>query len=661
MSEDGSMRRGGTWWRAGLTVAVVALALVLRFWPAMTLLDRIELRTLDWRFAHRGTRPPCPDVVVLAVDDDSIAEPELGRWPWRRDRFARVIRDLKEGGARAIVFDIFFSEPDTSSLDGAEWDAKLVAATAEAGIVYHAVFGHALGEQPDQTPATELEQEGWPRARLLKGRGLNAVAQLHEVGAVTTPMPALLAEAAGVGFVNVVDSGDGVFRHTFPIALRKGVPYPSLALAVCADLLEVTQERVTIEPGRHVRLADKRSIPIDRTGRMLIDFAGGAQTYPHVSVKDFFTIRADPSAALEGFKDKIVLVAVTARGLYDLRACPFSAVFNGVETQANVIANVLEGRFLRQAPGELVALVMALAGLLMHLGLGRLRPVTAVLYAAVMLFSYNWLCVWLFTARGYVMDMLAPNLVLVGSAAVLLSLRLFREQSQREQVRATLAKFVPPEIVEQAVQSEPEALLRGQRRVVTVMFADLRNYTAASGRMPPEEAVDLLNRFFLLAHEVIWEFGGTLDKYIGDCLMAFFNAPADQEDHALRAVQTAVEMQARIRTNRAEWEFLRMPELAAGVGISTGEAVVGYLGTGERMQYTAIGQDVNLAARLEPLNKEFGTEILISQVTYDAVSDAVRVRPHGPVELRGFEEPMMVYEVLEITAPIAKRADGRLL
>jgi adenylate cyclase len=652
------MRRGGTWWRAGLTAAVVALALVLRFWPAMTLLDRMELRTLDWRFMHRGARAPHPDVIILAVDEASITK--VGRWPWRRRVFAGIIDQLKQAGARAIVFDIFFSEPDLLD-DGVRSDTDLAEATAEAGMVYHAAFGHAP-EQPGEQREAVLPGHDWSGARVIPGTGLNAVAGLYDLGSITEPLPELMQGAAGVGFVNVADSGDGVFRESFPVATCQERLLPSLARVVAADLLGVSQEQVVVELGQRVRLGDKRVIPIDRNGRTLVDFAGGSGTYPYVSINEFLAMAdSQPDAVAQQVEDKVVLVAVSAPGLYDLRACPFSAVFNGVETQANVIANVLEGRFLRQARGGLVALVMVVCGLVMYVGIIRLRAVGAVIYAALALLCYNWLCMWLFAARGYVMDMLAPNLVLVGSAAVLLSLRLFREQSEREQVRATLAKFVPPEIVEQAVQSEPEALLRGQRRVVTVMFADLRNYTAASGRMPPEEAVDLLNRFFLLAHEVIWEFGGTLDKYIGDCLMAFFNAPADQEDHALRAVQTAVEMQARIRTNRAEWEFLGMPELAAGVGISTGEAVVGYLGTGERMQYTAIGQDVNLAARLEPLNKEFGTEILISQATYDAVSDAVRVRPHGPVELRGFEQPMMVYEVLEITAPIAKRADGRLL
>ncbi len=649
MREGGSTQRAA-WRMMWLSAAVVAASLVLRFWPAITLLDRVELRTLDWRFAHRGTRRPCPDVVILAVDDDSIGE--LGRWPWRRDRFARVIRALKKAGARAIVFDIFFAEPDTSG-EGQKADAELVAATREAGNVYHAAFGHPLGQRPEQTPATGLDQKkGWPEARLLRGRGFNAVAELHELGAVTTPMPALLKAAAGVGFVNVVDSGDGVFRHTFPIALRKAVPYPSLALVVCADLLGVSQEQVSIEPGRCVRLGDKRVIPIDRSGRMLVDFAGGAQTYPHVPVRDLLGAGGASGLPAGDFEDKIVLVAVTAQGLYDLRACPFSTVYNGAETQANIIGDILEGRFLRRAPGEVVALVMVMAGVIMWFGFWRLRPLGAVVYAAAAVIAYNWLCVWLFGARGYVLDMVAPNMVLLGCTLGLLALRLMGEESERERVRETLAKFVPPEIVDRVVEEEPEALLRGQRRVLTVMFADLRGYTTTSGQMRPEEAVELLNRFFLLAHEVIWEFEGTLDKYIGDGLMAFFNAPAEQKDHALRAVQTAVVMQERIHANRGEWEFLGMPDLAAGVGISTGEAVVGYIGTGERMQYTAIGPHVNLAARLEPINKDLGTEILISQPTYDLVAEAVETRPHAGIEVRGFPEPMTVYEVLDVTRPI---------
>ncbi len=215
-------------------------------------------------------------------------------------------------------------------------------------------------------------------------------------------------------------------------------------------------------------------------------------------------------------------------------------------------------------------------------------------------------------------------------------------------MRATLGKFVPESIVDRVVDADPASLLTGQRRVVTVVFADLRGFTGASENMPPEDAVELLNRFFLFVQEVIFEFEGTLDKYMGDGLMAFFNAPVEQHDHALRAVQTAVHMQRRIKANAAEWDFLGMPNLAAGVGISTGEAVVGYVGTGERMQYTAIGSNVNLASRLEGLNKDLDTDILISQSTLELVADQIVSEAVGPVDVRGFMEPVQIYSVTDL-------------
>lgn len=628
-----------------ITAAAVVLTLLVRFWPSITLLDRMELRTLDWRFAHRGVRAPHPDIVIVHVNEESIRQ--IGRWPWPRRRFAQLIDAFTAAGARAIVFDIFFADPDTSP-GGPQSDAELVAATRRSGIVFHAAFGHGPEERPNEALVRELAQRGWPQARIAAGAGTNALAGLYELVNVTPPLPGLIAAAAGIGFVNVVDSGDGVFRHTFPVALLGGTPFPSLALAVSAHLLEVSPDQVVIAPGSCVRLGTVRTIPIDRTGRMLIDFAGGDHTFPYISVAEVLQTMGDPAAMRDRFGHKIVLIAVSAPGLYDLRANPFSTVYNGVETQANIIANVLDGRFLRPMKGEHSALAIILAGVVVLIGLRRLQPAAAVAYALGLLVAYNWLCVHAFTAWGLVLDMAAPNMVLLLSILGVLAGRLLRERSELERVRGVLGRFVPATIVDRVVGAEPEALLTGQRRVVSVMFVDLRGFTARSEKMPPEQAVELLNRFFLFAEEVIYEFEGTLDKYLGDGLMAFFNAPVDQPDHALRAVRTAVVLQRRLRLNAAEWEFLGAPDLAAGVGISTGEAVVGYIGTGDRMQYTAIGADVNLAARLEALNKELGTSILISQSTYELVASAVVAEPKGPVTVRGFSEPVRVYEVKDL-------------
>lgn len=633
--------------RLGWTIAAIALAaLVVRFWPVPTVLDRVELRSLDWRFAHRGTRHPDPRILIVSVDEGSIAQ--LGRWPWPRRRFAELIRVLTAAGVRAIAFDIFFADADDGP-DGPASDAELVRATRESGVVYHAAFGRGPGtDTAAPAAASTLARRSWSAARLVTDGAAESAARVFAVEQATAPLPGLIEAAAGIGFTNVVDSGDGVYRQTFPVVSYQGRLYPSLALAVAAGVLGVTPEQVVVRPGRGIDLGGRRRVPLDANGCMTIDFAGGAGTYPYLSVRDLLALAAsDPAAVRDRLAGRIVLVAVSAPGLYDLRASPFDTVFNGVETQANALDNILTGRFLRASSGLTCALSIVALALLAFLGLSRLRPRWAIGFAAALFVAYNWAAVGLF-ARGTVVEMVAPNLVMAGALVAALALRLVGEESQRERVLGALARFVPATVIERVVDEDPQALLRGQRRVVSVLFADLRDFTVKSEQMPPEQTVELLNRFFLLVQETIFEFEGTLDKYMGDGLMAFWNAPLDQPDHALAAVRTAVHLQRRIGYNRAEWEFYGMPELSVGIGISTGEAVVGYVGTGERMQYTAIGAHVNLAARLEALTKEVGARILISAATWDQVAPAVEVRPLGAHEVRGFSTPIAIYEVLDL-------------
>ena len=628
-----------------IIAAITAVVLVLRFWPAFTLLDSLELKTLDWRFVHRGPQPPDPRIVIVSVDEASILK--VGRWPWPRRVFADVIRTLKDAGASAIVFDIFFADPDEGP-GGAASDADLVQATREAGMVYHAAFGSGRADGAGGD-VSYLAQKAWDDATVVPPGGLNAAADIFEVGQITPPMPGLVHAAAGLGFVNVVDSGDGVFRHVFPLVRdEEHRLYPALSLSAAAGILDIAPEEVVVRPGEDVQLGRDRSIPIDRMGRMLVNFAGRAGTYSYVPIGDVLAMGDRPSEiARERFEDRIVLIAVTAPGLYDLRASPFDTVYYGVETQANALANILQGNFLRDAPGESCIVILIALAAAIYLIMTRMRPTAAVVAAAVLLLAYDWAAAWLFD-RGLVIDVVAPNVVLLAATVAGFALRLAGEESRTERVWAALSRFVPSGVIERVVAEDPEALLRGQRRNVTVLFADIRDFTAKSQGLSPEQTVELLNRFFYLVHEAIWELEGTLDKYMGDGLMAFWNSPLDQPDHALLAVRAAVHIQRRIRHNQAEWEFLGMPDLAAGIGISTGEAVVGYVGTGERMQYTAIGAHVNLAARMEDMTKQAHASILISEATWEQVADEVEARPLGPVEVRGFSEPIDVYEVLEL-------------
>jgi len=626
----------------------------LYFWPAGTLLDRVEWRTVDWRYQLRGAhRPDTSDhkLVIVAVDEASIRA--LGRWPWRRDVFARLVETLNRAQAERIVFDVFFTEPDESS-GGAAADARLVAATRTAGNVYHAGFITTAGEGGRTEAPLEAAPSAWQRVTTKRAGPMAAVAQLIEPAGVTLPLPALARAARGVGVANVLDSGDGVYRHLVPIVRVGGKLVPSVALALAADRLNVPPAQITVTPGREINLGGQRHIPLDLHGRLLIDFLGGDHTYDYASVAD--VLAASDEANRERFRQAIVLIGVTAPGVYDLRANPFATVYNGVEAEASAIDTILSSRFIRPvsplATGLLLLALIPLFGVV----LPRLRTAVMTPLALAIVAAYPWLGVSLFTRHRVLLDIVNPWLAMVGSLLIIVVLRLLIEERRRHQVQTILRYFVPPQLVGRLVEEEALTTMRGERREVSVLFADLRHFTATAETQAPEDIVTFLNRYFGLMHEIIWEHEGTLDKYIGDEIMVFYNAPVTQADHARRAVMTAIDMQRRIMANQAEWEYLQVPELSAVIGIATGPAVVGYIGSavGEaspRMQYTVIGQTVNLASRLQALCKTTGCRILISDETYRAVADMIEAQDLGEQPITGLHQPVRVWQVLDYKEP----------
>jgi adenylate cyclase len=626
------------------------LILGLYFWPAGTLLDRFEWRTVDWRFHVRGEQKPDTTdhrIIIVAVDEDSIATE--GRWPWPRRTFANLVDKLNRAQARRIVFDVFFTERDESR-DGPTSDAALVAATQRGGNVFHAGFIYQPSRTSGASVPAAVQERAWDAVHVRRAGGLASVAGLIEPAGVMLPLVPLATAARGFGVANVLDSGDGVYRHLVPLIRYEGKLYPSVALALAADWLQVPPDQVKVTPGREINLGGLRRLPLDMHGRFLIDFLGGDRTFDYVSVAQVLA-RSDAENR-KAFRDAIVLIGVTAPGIYDLRACPFDTVYNGVEAEASAIDAILSGRFIRQ-PSPLVTGLLILAFIPLYgLLLPRLRTAAMTPLALTAVAAYPWLGVMLFTRYRMLLDIVNPTLAMLGSLVVILVLRLLVEERRRHQVQTVLRYFVPPELVGRLVEEEALTTMRGERRDISVLFADLRNFTATAEALAPEDTVTFLNRYFGLMHEVIWEHEGTLDKYMGDEIMVFYNAPVAQADHARRAVMTAIDMQRRIMANQAEWEYLQVPGLAAGIGIATGQAVVGYVGSAvgsanARMQYTVIGQTVNLASRLQTLCKALGCRILISDDAYRAVADIVAAQDLGELPITGFAHPIRVWHVLD--------------
>lgn len=635
----------------GLALICTVVMVVVFLRPRLALLDDLEYRMVDWRFRHRGVREPTANIVIVEIDEESIRR--VGRWPWPRSVLAELTERLAEAGAGAIIYDILFAEPDTSP-QGEEGDAAFAAAVRRAGQVYLVTFisSPIQPEAASESYSSQPSEPAWSRVQVVPGRGLNSLAGLYDLPALIAPLPSLLAGSAGVGFADVIEAGDGIFRYVTPLARHGEHFYPALGLTVAADILGVSPDQITVKLGHSIDLADVRQVPIDRWGgRMTINFAGPDHTYPYLSAHEI--LDASGSSPQHNLEDAIVIVGVTAPGLYDLRPCPFSGglsggaggtgLMNGAEMQANILDNLISAHFLRQVEPEKVLLVILFMGLSLGAMFALASTGWAVTYAAVLLVGYNMLCVWSFSDRGLIMPMLAPTLTALLTLLVMLTYKLAIEERHRRQVRQTLSRFVPPQIVAQLVEEEALTVMQGRRQVVSVLFCDLRDFTATSEQLDPEDTVSLLNRYFQLMHEVIWEFGGTLDKFMGDGLMAFFNAPVPQPDHAQLTVYTALEMQRRIQLYQDEWTFYGVPELRAGIGISTGEALVGCVSSRERMQYTVIGSHVNLASRLEELTKEFGVDILISETTYEQVKEFVPARLVGEVTVKGFDSPVKAY------------------
>ncbi len=632
-----------------IAAACTLVMLVATFWPQLTILDRMELRTVDWRFQLRGPLQPHPDIVLVAVDEASLDS--VGKWPWPRAVFARMTRRLTAAGARAIAYDVFFIEPESDPTG----DEAFAQALSSADNVYLAGFAAGPAREDDYGPdlsvremaaagqAESLRQSAWNEATANRGEGLLRWAGVYRLPDLTYPFARLARAADGLGYTCLIQGADGIFRYTPPLGYFRHRLYPSLPLTVAAGLLDARPDQITVNFGHNLHIDDQHTLPLDRWGRMLINFAGRHQTYPHLPAWQILDESKD-AVQLE-LKDKIVIVAITAEGLHDVRASPFGGLVTGGEIQATILDNILTQRFLVQAAPEKMLLILPLIGLAIALIFALLPTRQALLLALGIVVVYDWFSVWLFAHWGLIVPMFTPMLTGLVTILVLVSYRLLLEEKQRSLARETLSHFVPTQIVSQLMEDEAAQILQGQRRIVSCMFCDLRGFTAASEQLAPEATVNLLNRYFTLMHEVIWEFDGTLDKLMGDGLMAFFNAPLDQPDHARRAVQAAIEMQRRIEFNRAEWEFCGWGELSAGIGISTGQAVVGYITARDRMQYTAIGAQVNLAARLEELTRQIDAKILISEDTYGLIEGAFSTEYMGDLPVHGFAEDVAVYSV----------------
>ena len=657
-----------------LGLAAGALALALSGVPFMEMVERRSLDARTRLFAD--PRRADPAIVAVVVDQrslDAIAGPrergglEQG-WPWPRDFHAAVLQYLFASGARAVAFDLVFSEPSVYARLGVADDDEALADAGRGRPVVHAVV--LTREAEDR--ATSLADRAWPEA--LRGptpaRRL-AAAPPAAFNRATLPVPPL-TRSARLGWIGFEPDEDGTCRSVrlaapyAPAGSRDAIEVWGLPVAV-ASILGVPVETAPGGPAAGGLHVGGRPVPLDAEGRLLLRYHGGESAYRRFSFAKVLEsakrhIAGQPveAAAPDDFRDKIVLIGANAAGLLDLRATPVGAVVPGWVVHATALDNLLHGAALRRASpltraATLVALA-ALTGLLVALGPSVPRSAAV---AAAALGVAGGTALWAFAARGLWLDIVAPTIGVALAWAGSIGHAYLAEGRERRFLRTAFSQYLAPEVVEALVADPRRLALGGETRDVTVLFADVAGFTALAERREPQEVVALMNECFTELTAVIQHHGGTVDKFMGDAVMAFWGAPVAHADHAARACRAARALLEAVERLSAAWQSRRLPGLSIRVGLATGPAVVGNVGSRTRINYTVMGDTVNLASRLEAAAGIYGVRSLVAQTTVDAAAGAVRVRELDWLQVKGRHEAAPVFEILAASASEAAGESAR--
>jgi len=653
-------------------------------------LDNFERRTLDARARHHAAPTPFSErIVVLDITEETIERlrPLYGRWPWPRSLHGEVAEYLAADGAAAIGFDLLFAEPVTRrEVDGDDWEAlAALASSADLAEVRGELVRRIDALQPglgDSRFATSVARAGnvFQAAVFAPGEGAPAGSEtaLHPAvpvaaasdaavrGQALLPYAALAQASRGIGHINALPDDDGTYRRFFPLLWpgERQAAHPALGLAIAAHVRGVPlgslrREAAGLAIGDSVLplLADDSAWIAYSGGRLRRQADGSEQFesfYRHIpyeqvlATKDLLAAGQAAPLAPGAFRDKIVLVSAQAAGLSDLRATPFSPVTPGIEIHANIIDSLLAGRFLR-APGAAAAFLLTLAAsLAVAFYAQALRFRLSVPLALATGGGYAGIA-WVAYGQGWILPLVVPGMAMALAYGGVLLARAARAERDRRWLRTAFGHYLAPAVLEEVLRAPDRLRLGGERRRMTVLFSDVAGFTSISEKLPPERVSALLNDYLDRMTACVARTDGTLDKFVGDAVMAEWNAPLAQPDHAARACETALAMLEEVSRHGTAWQDAGGGALAIRIGINTGEMVVGNMGSRQVFDYTVIGNEVNTASRLEPLNKAFGTRIIVAGATRDE-AEAQRpghfaFRPLGRVSPKGRAEPLAIFEL----------------
>ena len=631
-----------------------------------------------------GSGPAVDDrIVILDIDEASLGE--IGRWPWSRNVMADLVTKLFDKyGIRVLGFDVVWAERDTSSgidtLDAlAKKDLKQTAAFVDAyqklrpGLDYDGLFAQAIKGRPVvlgyyfNAEDNAVRVNAIPDPVLPKGTFAGRNIGFFQWRGYTGNLPIYQSNAAGAGHFNPKIDDDGVSRRVPMILEWDGAYYEALSLAIARMVLG----QPNVEPGYAPEAffksrgysglewlkVGKARIPVDDSASTLIPYRGGKASFPYIPLADVIKDRVKP----ELLKGKVALVGTSAPGLFDLRATPVGEVYPGVEIHANLIAGILDAR-LKERPSYMMGaeVVLLVVG---GITLALLIPMVSAAWATIATFLGLALIVGLNIVIFQQGDMVLPLAASVLMTAALYTMNMaygyFVESRSKRQFTELFGQYVPPELVDEMARDAEKYSMEPKAAELTILFSDVRGFTSISEQLSPEDLKEYINQYLTDMSAIIRHHRGTLDKYIGDAIMAFWGAPVADKDHARQGVITAMEMQRACVKLREKFRARGWPDFHIGVGLNSGSVRVGDMGSQVRKAYTAMGDAVNLASRLEGRTKTYGVGILVGEATRELVKDVV-YRELDLIKVKGKDTAVRVFEPLGLESEVEKKAQDEL-
>lgn len=629
-----------------------------------TLLDRMEGVAYDLRLLVNLPENPQPDPRVVVVDIDEYSLSQQGQWPWPRSRLAEMLYKLYNAQPAVIGFDMTFPEPEYSVFESLQQRAPELLTTEDPQ-------SQALIQQLSAALDGDREfAEALLQGQTVLGFSFAAVDRLEApnlpialaaldsnnpltfaIGSNSRPVaniPLLQDAAAGNGFFSIPPDDDGVIRRAPLLARHGDLLYPSLALEVVRQYYGAPPIELSVSEENNppllegIHLAGFVDIPVDRLAQAMVPFRGPAGSVSYIPAQDILNDNFDAAS----LQDAIILIGTTAAGLSDLRSTPVDEIFPGVEVVANLVLGIMDNRIPEvTAVSEGIDMTMLIGmGILFSLLFPHLRPVSLIVVAIVTIGAYLMLSSWLWREHAMVVSQAQPVLLITLITILNAVYGFIVESRSRNRLKSMFGQYVPPALVDEMnKQLNKDFGFQGESREMTVLFCDIRSFTSISESLSANELKRMLNYFFTPMTEEIFNNRGTIDKYVGDMIMAFWGAPLPDTDHRSNAIRSALHMLEKVDAMAEELQARNWPVIQVGIGLNTGTMNVGDMGSEFRRNYTVIGDSVNLGSRLEGLTKFYGVRLIVSEFTRQD-DDGYSYRLLDRVRVKGKQEPVAIYE-----------------